>query len=90
MMREDGKIYSTTQSIQRICEPAKLTTGTIQPMRNFLLQGPAVTDKTEGAKAIAAGLHLPYRCLTGVSQRGIRWLPIWDYGLYNCMAHQGR
>ena len=27
-------------------------------MRNFLLRGPAGTGKTEGAKAIAAGLHL--------------------------------
>ncbi len=33
-------------------------------MRNFLLRGPAGTGKTEGAKAIAAGLHLPYRCIT--------------------------
>ena len=33
-------------------------------MRNFLLRGPAGTGKTEGAKAIASGLHLPYRCLT--------------------------
>jgi MoxR-like ATPase len=29
-------------------------------MRNFLLRGPAGTGKTEGAKAIAAGLGLPY------------------------------
>jgi hypothetical protein len=29
-------------------------------MRNFLLRGPAGTGKTMGAKAIAAGLHLPY------------------------------
>ena len=29
-------------------------------MRNFLLRGPAGTGKTEGAKAIAAGLNLPY------------------------------
>ena len=33
-------------------------------MRNFLLRGPAGTGKTEGAKAVASGLHLPYRCLT--------------------------
>ena len=33
-------------------------------MRNFLLRGPAGTGKTEGAKAIASGLHLPYRCIT--------------------------
>ena len=29
-------------------------------MRNFLLRGPAGTGKTQGARAIAAGLHLPY------------------------------
>lgn len=29
-------------------------------MRNFLLRGPAGTGKTQGAMAIAAGLHLPY------------------------------
>ena len=29
-------------------------------MRNFLLRGPAGTGKTMGAKAIAAGLNLPY------------------------------
>ena len=29
-----------------------------------MLRGPAGTGKTEGAKAIAAGLHLPYRCIT--------------------------
>ena len=29
-------------------------------MRNFLLRGPAGTGKTEAAKAIAAGLGLPY------------------------------
>lgn len=56
--------YIIPKEIQRICEHAKLTTDTIQPMRNFLLRGPAGTGKTEGAKAIAAGLHLPYRCLT--------------------------
>ena len=29
-------------------------------MRNFLLRGPAGTGKTQGARAIAAGLNLPY------------------------------
>lgn len=56
--------YIIPPEIKRICEHAKLTTTTIQPMRNFLLRGPAGTGKTEGAKAIAAGLHLPYRCIT--------------------------
>ena len=56
--------YIIPQEVKRICEHAKSTTDTVQPMRNFLLRGPAGTGKTEGAKAIAAGLHLPYRCLT--------------------------
>ena len=56
--------YIIPKEIQRICEHAKLTTSTNQPMRNFLLRGPAGTGKTEGAKAIAAGMHLPYRCIT--------------------------
>lgn len=56
--------YIIPKEVKRICEHAKLTTDTVQPMRNFLLRGPAGTGKTEGAKAIASGLHLPYRCLT--------------------------
>ena len=56
--------YVIPPEIKRVCEHAKLTTTTVQPMRNFLLRGPAGTGKTEGAKAIAAGLHLPYRCIT--------------------------
>lgn len=56
--------YVIPPEIKMICEHAKLTTNTIQPMRNFLLRGPAGTGKTEGAKAIASALHLPYRCIT--------------------------
>lgn len=56
--------YIIPPEIKRICEHAKLTTDTTQPMRNFLLRGPAGTGKTEGAKAIASALHLPYRCIT--------------------------
>ncbi|MEY8482593.1 AAA family ATPase [Lachnospiraceae bacterium 48-21] len=56
--------YIIPPEIKRICEHAKLTTATASPMRNFLLRGPAGTGKTEGAKAIASGLHLPYRCIT--------------------------
>jgi len=47
-----------------ICKHAQMTTGSIQPMRNFMLRGPAGTGKTEGAKAIAAGLGLPYMYYT--------------------------
>lgn len=43
-----------------ICKHAQKTTGRPIQMRNFLLRGPAGTGKTMGAKAIAAGLGLPY------------------------------
>lgn len=43
-----------------ICKHAYLTTNGNQPMRNFMMRGPAGTGKTEGAKAIAAGLGIPY------------------------------
>ena len=43
-----------------ICKHAQLTTGKATQMRNFLLRGPAGTGKTMCAKAIAAGLNLPY------------------------------
>ena len=50
--------------IQMICEHAKQTTGTTHAMRNFMMRGPAGTGKTEGARAIASALHLPYRFIT--------------------------
>ena len=43
-----------------ICKHAQATTDRPMQMRNFLLRGPAGTGKTWGAKAIAAGLNLPY------------------------------
>lgn len=55
-----GDYYIIPHQIVDICRHAKLTTGKPTQMRNFLLRGPAGTGKTEGAKAIAAGLHLPY------------------------------
>lgn len=56
--------YVIPQEIVSICKHAQLTTGGIQPMRNFMMRGPAGTGKTEGAKAIAAGLGLPYMYYT--------------------------
>lgn len=52
--------YIIPNEVVDICKHAKATTGRSMPMRNFLLRGPAGTGKTMGAKAIAAGLGLPY------------------------------
>ena len=52
--------YIIPREVVDICRHASLTTGKPTQMRNFLLRGPAGTGKTMGAKAIAAGLGLPY------------------------------
>ncbi len=52
--------YVLPEEVVSICAHAQKSTEKSMPMRNFLLRGPAGTGKTEGAKAIAAGLHLPY------------------------------
>lgn len=52
--------YIIPQEVVEICKHAHATTGKPTQMRNFLLRGPAGTGKTMGAKAIAAGLGLPY------------------------------
>ena len=52
--------YTIPREVVDICRHASLTTGKPTQMRNFLLRGPAGTGKTMGAKAIAAGLGLPY------------------------------
>lgn len=56
--------YIIPQEAVDICKHAQLTTGKPTQMRNFLLRGPAGTGKTMGAKAIAAGLGLPYKKYT--------------------------
>lgn len=56
--------YIIPKEVVRVCEHAKLTSTTSQPMRNFLFRGEAGTGKTMGAQAIAAGLHLPYTLMT--------------------------
>ena len=56
--------YLIPPEVKIICEHAKETTGTSHAMRNFMMRGPAGTGKTEGAKAVAAALHLPYRFIT--------------------------
>lgn len=52
--------YVLPTEVVSICAHAQKSTEKSLPMRNFLLRGPAGTGKTEGAKAIAAGLNLPY------------------------------
>lgn len=52
--------YIIPPEVVDICMHAQKTTGRPMQMRNFLLRGPAGTGKTMGAKAIAAGLGLPY------------------------------
>ena len=52
--------YIIPTEVVDICKHAQKTTGRPMQMRNFLLRGPAGTGKTMGAKAIAAGLGLPY------------------------------
>ena len=52
--------YIIPTEVVDVCKHAQATTEKSAPMRNFLLRGPAGTGKTMGAKAIAAGLHLPY------------------------------
>lgn len=64
MIPELPEWYVIPQEVVRICQHVQKTTGTTQPMRNFLLRGPAGTGKTESAKAIAAGLQIPYTHIT--------------------------
>ena len=52
--------YIIPPEVVDICKHAQKTSGRPMQMRNFLLRGPAGTGKTMGAKAIAAGLGLPY------------------------------
>ena len=49
-----------TKEVVDICKHIQYSTGSASPMRNFLLRGPAGTGKTHDARAIAAGLGLPY------------------------------
>ena len=56
--------YIVPEQIETICNFAQKTTDSQLPMRNFMLRGAAGSGKTEGAKAIAAGLGLPYMFLT--------------------------
>lgn len=52
--------YIIPEQVVDICHHAQATTGKPTQMRNFYLRGPAGTGKTAAARAIAAGLGLPY------------------------------
>lgn len=52
--------YVIPEEVIEICKHIQGTTTANQPMRNIMLRGEAGTGKTESAKAIAAGLGLPY------------------------------
>ena len=52
--------YIIPEQVVGICHHALATTGKPTQMRNFYLRGPAGTGKTAAARAIAAGLGLPY------------------------------
>jgi MoxR-like ATPase len=56
--------YIVPKEVVRISQHAQATTEGSQPMRNFMLRGPAGVGKTEGARAIASALNLPYLSLT--------------------------
>lgn len=59
-----GEWYVIPPEAECICRHAQATTDSAVPIRNILLRGPAGTGKTEAAKALAAGMRLPYRHIT--------------------------
>ena len=52
--------YIIPEQVVDVCRHACKTTGKPSQMRNFYFRGPSGTGKTEAAKAVAAGLGLPY------------------------------
>ncbi len=68
--------YVIPREVEQVCRHIAQTTGSQNPMRNIMFRGPAGTGKTEGAKAIAAGLGIPYTFLT-CSTCWARCFPSW-------------
>ncbi len=56
--------YVRPYEVDTVCKHVKETSNSIAPMRNFLFRGPSGVGKTEMAKAIAAGLGLPFAYFT--------------------------
>lgn len=50
--------------VSKICKLVESTANEIEPMRNFMLKGPAGTGKTKASELIAVGLELPKVTLT--------------------------
>lgn len=55
-----GKTYYVPEKIVEICQLIQSSTGMESPLRDVLLIGDSGSGKTEGCRAIAAGLGLPY------------------------------
>lgn len=56
--------YQISHEAENICKHIKGTCSGNMPVKNIMLRGSAGTGKTETAKAIAAGLGLPYMFFT--------------------------
>lgn len=56
--------YVVSEEVIDICEHIKSTSDFNRPVRNVMLRGDSGVGKTEAAKAVAAGLQIPYYALT--------------------------
>ena len=59
-----GEDYILPQEVVTTCHLIARTRGTVRPMTNVMLRGDPSVGKTAGARAIAAGLGLPYTFIT--------------------------
>ena len=59
-----GEEYILPKEVVTICHLVAKTRGTKRPMTNIMLRGDPSVGKTAGARAIAAGLGLPYTFIT--------------------------
>lgn len=59
-----GEDYILPQEVVTTCHLIARTRGTARPMTNVMLRGDPSVGKTAGARAIAAGLGLPYTFIT--------------------------
>lgn len=64
LVPELGESYVVPEEVVTICNMVQSTKSTNRPFRNILLRGDPSVGKTAGARAIAAGLGLPYVSIT--------------------------